>query len=129
MKFVEPMLIVAAGGAIGSVLRYALSLLAQRQAAIFPFGTLWANLLGCFVIGVVVTLATASPSITPGMRLFLATGICGGFTTMSSFIYELVQFVREHDYLYAGGYFVLTLAGCVALFFLGTLLVRLAWKG
>ena len=78
MKVLTSMLIVAAGGAIGSMLRYALSLLAQRQAVIFPFGTLWANLLGCFVIGVVVTLATATVSISPLMRLFLATGICGG---------------------------------------------------
>jgi len=129
MKVLTSMLIVAAGGAIGSMLRYALSLLAQRQAVIFPFGTLWANLLGCFVIGVVVTLATATVSISPLMRLFLATGICGGFTTMSSFVYELTTFVRDHAYLYAGGYLVLTLMGCVVLFYLGTFLVRVVWKG
>jgi CrcB protein len=129
MKLLTSMLLVAAGGAIGSILRYGLSLLTQRHAVIFPAGTLAANLLGCFAIGVVMAWATAAPAITPAMRLFLATGICGGFTTMSSFIYEVGAFARDHDYLYAGAYCVATLAGCAALFWLGTALVRALWKG
>ena len=122
------MLLVGAGGALGSVLRYSLSLIAQRYSVTFPHGTLWANLLGCLVIGMVVTLATTTESLTPSLRLFLATGICGGFTTMSSFIYELVQFVRDHAYFYAGVYFSLTLAGCVAMFCIGVWLVQWALK-
>jgi len=78
--------------------------------------------------GMVVTLATATESISPTMRLFLATGICGGFTTMSSFIYELVQFVKDHEYLYAGAYFSLTLVGCMAMFCLGAWLVQWTLK-
>ena len=128
MRFLIPMLIVGTGGALGSVLRYSLSLMAQRYSVTFPHGTLWANLLGCLVIGIVVTLATATESLTPSMRLFLATGICGGFTTMSSFIYELAQFVKDHEYFYAGTYFSLTLVGCVAMFGLGVWLVQWALR-
>ena len=129
MKYLFPILLVASGGAVGSVLRYLLSLLSQRQSVTFPHGTLWANLLGCLIIGIVVTLAATTESLSPNLRLLLATGLCGGFTTMSSFIYELMQFMRDREYLYAGGYLVLTLVGCVAMFVLGTLAVRLAQKG
>ena len=128
MRYLTPILVVGTGGALGSVLRYLLSLLAQRYSVTFPHGTLWVNLLGCLAIGMVVTLAMATESISPSMRLFLATGICGGFTTMSSFVYELVQFVKDHEYLYAGAYFSLTLAGCVAMFCLGVWLVQWTLK-
>ena len=115
---------VGSGGAFGSILRYSLSLLAQRFSVTFPHGTLWANLLGCLVIGMVVTLATTTESLTPTLRLFLATGICGGFTTMSSFIYELTQFLKDHEFFYAGAYFSLTLVGCMGLFCIGVWLVQ-----
>ena len=128
MRFLVPLLIVGAGGALGSVLRYSLSLLAQRFSVTFPHGTLGANLLGCLVIGVVVTLAATTESVTPTLRLFLATGICGGFTTMSSFIYELTQFVRDHEFMYAGAYLSLTLVGCMAMFCLGAWLVQWTLK-
>jgi CrcB protein len=128
MRYLAPILVVGTGGALGSVLRYLLSLLAQRYSVTFPHGTLWANLLGCLAIGMVVTLATATESISPSLRLFLATGICGGFTTMSSFIYELVQFSKDHEYLYAGAYFSLTLFGCMAMFCLGAWLVQWTLK-
>ena len=128
MRCLFPLRGVGAGGALGSVLRYCLSLIGQRFSVTFPHGTLWANLLGCLVIGIVVTLASTTESLTPSMRLFLATGICGGFTTMSSFIYELVQFVKDHEFLYAGAYFSLTLVGCVAMFCLGAWLVQWTLK-
>ena len=124
MWYLTPILVVGAGGALGSVLRYLLSLLAQRASVTFPHGTLWANLLGCLVIGMVTTLATSTSSLTPAQRLFLATGICGGFTTMSSFIYELAQFVRDREFFYAGAYFAITLVGCMALFWVGAWLVQ-----
>jgi CrcB protein len=123
-----PVLLVGGGGALGSILRYGLSLLAQRYSVTFPHGTLWANLLGCLVIGVVTTLATNTSAVTPAMRLFLATGICGGFTTMSSFIYELAQFVRDREWMFAGAYLVITFAGCMLMFWIGVWLVQWALK-
>jgi CrcB protein len=126
MRWWMPFLYVGVGGAMGSVLRYLLSLLAQRFSLSFPYGTLAANLLGCLVIGAVMTLAASSVSLTPAWRLFLATGICGGFTTMSSFVYELMRFVQDRAFFQAGGYFVLTLAGCVLMFVLGAWVTRWA---
>jgi len=128
MKYLIPILVVGAGGAIGSIMRYLLTVLSQRHTVSFPHGTLWSNLLGCFIIAVVVSLAGTTESLSPAMRLFLATGICGGFTTMSSFIYELTKFVQDQEYLYAGGYLVVTLVGCMAMFYLGSLLVRAVMK-
>ena len=129
MKTVFPFLVVGAGGFVGSVMRYALSLMGQRASITFPHGTLWSNLLGCLVIGVVTALAAKTEALSPTMRLLLATGFCGGFTTMSTFTYELFKFVQASEYLYASGYFLLTMAGCAAAFCLGTLAVTLIVKG
>jgi len=123
-----PILFVGTGGFIGSALRYLLSLMGQRYSITFPHGTLWANLLGCFTIGIVTALATETELLTPSARLFLATGICGGFTTMSTFNYEMFQLVQESEYLYASGYLFMTLAGCAIMFWLGTLGIRLIVK-
>lgn len=124
-----PVFVVGAGGCAGSVLRYLVSLLAQRCSISFPHGTLWVNLLGCLAIGAIATLAATTEAISPTTRLLLATGFCGGFTTMSSFIYELAQFLREDEYAYAAGYFGLTFFGCMAMFYVGSLLVKLLLKG
>lgn len=124
-----PILAVGAGGFAGSVLRYALSLAGQRFSATFPHGTLWANLLGCLVLGVVTALAEEAEVLSPSLRLFWATGLCGGFTTMSTFMYELARFGQDSEYWVASGYFAATLAGCAAAFWAGTLAVRLWLKG
>ena len=128
MKTLMPILCVGTGGFIGSVLRYLLSLAGQRYSITFPHGTLWANVLGCFAIGAVTALATETEMLSPSARLFLATGICGGFTTMSTFNYEMFKLVQESEYLYASGYLFMTLAGCAIMFWLGTLGIRLIVK-
>ena len=123
------MLAVGAGGFIGSMLRYGLSLAGQRFSVTFPHGTLWANLLGCLVLGVVMALAAETEILSPSARLFWATGLCGGFTTMSTFMYELARYGQDSEYWVASGYFAATLAGCAAAFWAGTLAVRLWMKG
>lgn len=123
-----PILMVGAGGFIGSVLRYLLSLLGQRFSFTFPHGTLWANLLGCLALGIVTALATETETLSPTTRLFLATGICGGFTTMSTFTYETFQFAQDSEYLYAAVYFVATIAGCAAMFCVGLFAVKFMMK-
>lgn len=128
MKTIIPFLVVGTGGFIGSVMRYALSLLGQRISVTFPHGTLWSNLLGCLVIGVVTALAAKTEVLSPTMRLLLATGLCGGFTTMSTFTYEMFKFVQASEYLYASGYFMLTLVGCAVMFCLGMLAVTFVTK-
>ncbi len=123
------MLAVGAGGFIGSVLRYGLSLAGQRLSITFPHGTLWANLLGCLVLGMVVALAAETEILSPSARLFWATGLCGGFTTMSTFMYEMSRFAQDSEYWVASGYFAATLAGCGMAFWLGSLAIRLWMKG
>jgi fluoride exporter len=128
MKYLVPSLVVGAGGFVGSVMRYGLSILAQQYSISFPHGTLWANLLGCLIIGIVTAVASSTEILSPTMRLLLATGICGGFTTMSSFVYELVQLLRENDNFLAASYFLLTLLGCILMFWLGSVATRLILK-
>ena len=107
-------LLVGAGGFAGSVSRYGLSVVAQRLSIEWPAGTLAANVLGCLVIGVVTAIFARGESLTPEIRLFLATGFCGGFTTMSSLVYETAAMLRASEYLhafvYAAGTFFLSLA-------------------
>ena len=122
-------LAVGTGGFAGSVLRYGLSLAGQRFSATFPHGTLWANLLGCFVLGAVMALAAEAEILSPSARLFWATGLCGGFTTMSTFIYEMSRFAQDSEYWVAAIYFAATLAGCALAFLAGTLAVWWLMKG
>lgn len=123
------MLAVGAGGFVGSVLRYGLSLAGQRFSISFPHGTLWANLLGCLLLGAVTALAAETEIFPPSARLFWATGLCGGFTTMSTFMYEMSRFGQDAEYWTASGYFLATIVGCALAFWAGTLAVRLLMKG
>lgn len=129
MKTWIPIVAVGAGGFIGSVLRYGMSLAGQRFSVTFPHGTLWANLLGCLLLGAAMALAAETEILSPSARLFWATGLCGGFTTMSTFVYELSRFGQDSEYWMASGYFAGTLAGCALAFWGGTLAVRLLMKG
>jgi len=117
---------VGVGGFIGAVMRYLASLIAAGWSLVIPYGTLLSNVLGCFVIGIVAALAADTEAISPNARLFLATGLCGGFTTMSSFVYELAQYVRSDEWLMAAVYFGATVVGSVMMFSVGMLLVALA---
>ena len=91
------LLLVALGGAFGSVLRYAGSGWAQRlfPATIFPVGTFVVNLTGSLLIGLVAGLVEYRQLIGPGPRLFLVVGILGGYTTFSAFSLETVILLRE----------------------------------
>lgn len=120
---------VGVGGFIGAAMRYLASLATAGWSVVIPYGTLISNLAGCFVIGVVAGLAADTQSFSPNARLFLATGVCGGFTTMSSFVYELAQYVRSDELLIGAAYFGLTLAGSILMFYAGTLVVTMARAG
>lgn len=85
-------LLVALGGAIGALSRYGISLLMNRGS--FPWGTLCVNLIGSFVIGLVV-FCGAKQSWSQGALLFVVTGILGGFTTFSAFSLENLQLIQD----------------------------------
>ena len=79
------LLLVALGGALGSVARFLLSKVVQENAAMaFPFGTFVVNVVGCFLIGLIYGLSARSNAVGADLRLLLTTGFCGGFTTFST---------------------------------------------
>jgi CrcB protein len=129
MKNVFAIFAVGSGGFIGSVLRYLLSQLCQRVSITFPYGTLWANFLGCLLLGIITGIAAETQSLSPSARLFFATGLCGGFTTMSSFTYETFRLFQDSEYLYGAGYLATTILGCIVLFGVGLFGTRLLLKG
>lgn len=124
-KMLFPLIYVGLGGLLGAVFRYLTTLATQGISMTFPYGTLISNLLGCFVIGIVATLAMGSTLLSTEARLFLATGVCGGYTTLSSLVYELAQFLDDGEFLHASVYFAATFVGAVLAFYLGTVLITL----
>jgi CrcB protein len=88
-------LMVCIGGALGSGARYLFSTAANRLFGNFPFGTLGVNVIGSFLISVTMVLALERTAITESTRLFLVTGILGGFTTYSSFNYETLHLAQS----------------------------------
>ncbi|MCX7789367.1 MAG: fluoride efflux transporter CrcB, partial [Chloroflexaceae bacterium] len=96
---------IALGAAIGANLRYGLSTwAAQRLGTAWPYGTFLVNVLGCLTIGILLTLAATRLSLSEPLRLFLVTGLLGGFTTFSTFGYEGFTLITRGDWLGAGLY-------------------------
>jgi fluoride exporter len=100
------LLIIGTGGFIGSIARYTLGLLGLKIfQGTFPLGTFAANMLGCFLVGIVFGLFEKD-LLSSNWRFFLATGFCGGFTTFSTFSLENIQMLRTGEYfsfsIYAG---------------------------
>lgn len=121
----QNILAVAGGAAVGAVARYTLgSWVAARLGASFPFGTLLINLVGCLLIGVVLTLAVEYLSIGETLRLLLVTGVLGGFTTFSSFGYETFSLILRGQLFAALAYVALSVAGGLLCVAAGSWLVR-----
>jgi fluoride exporter len=96
-------LIVALGSGIGGMLRYYLSDFVQKNStSLFPFGTLTVNIIGSFLIGLILFYLDSIKMITAEMRLFLTVGLCGGLTTFSTFSFETIKLIQDSEYLLAG---------------------------
>jgi CrcB protein len=120
------MLAVALGAAVGANLRYGVSLWAARSfGTAFPYGTLIINLLGCLVIGALLTLAATRLPLSEPLRLLLVTGLLGGFTTFSSFGYESYALITAGNWLAAGIYVGASVVVGLIAVFLGAGLMRL----
>lgn len=118
-------LIVMAGGALGTAARYLLGgFAAERWGTLFPYGTFIINLSGCLAIGFIGTLALERSLIGPEMRIFLMVGILGGFTTFSSFGFETMKLLEESNYLYAAFYSFGSLFLGILAVYLGMILAR-----
>ncbi len=120
------LLLVCLGGAIGSGARFLASGWMERAlGAQFPFGTLLVNVTGSFLIAVFIELSLRTGWISPDLRLFLTTGVMGGFTTYSSFNYESLRLVQDGRAGAAALNVGLTLVGCALAGVLGLAAARL----
>jgi len=97
--YLNQLMIVGAGGFIGSVLRFMVGGWVQRLAVagLFPYGTLVVNVLGCLLIGFLGGLAEYRQLLGPGQRLFLMIGVLGGFTTFSTFAFETLSLAQDAE--------------------------------
>src|SRR5262245_10669326 len=94
---------LALAGGIGTLARYWLNGLAQRIVReTFPCGTLAVNVVGCFLIGLVMHLVRQGQAMSPDARTFVIVGLLGGFTTFSAFGYETFDLIRDGSILHAG---------------------------
>ena len=108
-------LITGAGGFFGSGLRYlSQRWIAQLLPVSFPYGTLFINILGSFLIGIIFALGDKTRVLTPEMRMFLAVGFCGGFTTFSSFSLDSYGLLKDGQYLYFSIYMIASIAACIS---------------
>jgi CrcB protein len=108
----KSVLLVALGGALGSVARYKLAGLILLQTPVwrFPLGTFVVNVLGCIVIGILAGLAIKYEALQGDARLFLFTGVLGGFTTFSAFGLETFHLIRRGELAIAFGYVLASVA-------------------
>jgi CrcB protein len=94
-----PLVLIAVGGAIGSVARYLFSTAVLRATgSLFPIGTFAVNVVGCFVFGAIAGAAEQRVQLTPELRLFLLVGVLGGFTTFSSYAFESFALIRDGQF-------------------------------
>ncbi len=111
------LLFVGIGGGLGSILRYVISVFVGRHVPIvFPMGTLLVNISGCFLIGVFYSVFARHTDFNPEWRLFLITGICGGYTTFSTFSYDGLILLKQGSNLS----FMLYVLGSVVIGLLAT---------
>ncbi|MDH1113138.1 fluoride efflux transporter CrcB [Rhizobium pusense] len=117
--------LVAAGGAIGSVFRYLVGVWSVRLAGVnFPWGTLTVNVVGSFLIGLLVELVARRLNAPMEMRLFLVTGVLGGFTTFSSFSLDAVSLFERGALGLSAVYVLASLSVSIAAVFAGLALGR-----
>jgi CrcB protein len=108
---------VALGGALGAVARYAISLIPVKSE--FPVLTLLTNIFGAILIGFIVGLNDKRGDVSPNSVLFWKTGVCGGFTTFSTFSLEAYKLFESKAYVLGGAYVALSVCCCLIGVFLG----------
>lgn len=109
---------VGIGGALGAVCRYLLGMIPVKPESGFPAITFLINIMGAFCIGLLAALSTKNAGMDPRMLLFLKVGICGGFTTFSTFSLESFALISEGKMITAFVYMVLSFSiGVLAVFF------------
>lgn len=117
---IKSVLIVGIGSFIGGALRYLISTLFKQYCTQgFPWGTLLVNLMGCFIFGIIFALFSKYSSTSHPWCLLLTTGLCGGFTTFSTFAYESVLMLQQGNLSGFISYVATSLIAGISLFALG----------
>ena len=117
-------LAVFIGGGIGSLLRFGIILASVHFNWQFPAGTLLANIISSILLGFVVGLAGIRVDISPVLKLFFITGLCGGFSTFSTFSYETLDLLNTGRYLWGTANIVMNVVLCIISVSLGILIAR-----
>jgi len=119
-------MIIGTGGFVGSISRYLIQQLMQEKFDTgFPIGTMAVNILGSFIIGLVYALSEKGNILSPEWRLFLAVGLCGGFTTFSSLAYESFQMIKLEQFFFVALYMGLSLFIGLIATYLGVISIKL----
>jgi CrcB protein len=122
---VQEAALIATGGALGSCLRYEVGRFVTARLGVgFPWGTLLVNVTGSFLLGVFLTVALERARVDPRVRLFVAVGFCGGYTTFSTFAYETLRLLEERSFLLAAANVAGSSVAGLAAVFAGALLAR-----
>ena len=122
----KTLLLIGSGGFLGSISRFLASRLVQNNiSSSFPFGTFIVNVSGCLIIGLIYGFSERSSLLTPGWKMFLALGFCGGYTTFSTFANENLSLLRDGEFFYFFLYTGLSVFLGIAATFLGVLISKI----
>ncbi|MCB0459270.1 MAG: fluoride efflux transporter CrcB [Flavobacteriaceae bacterium] len=120
----KQVLLVFLGGGVGSVLRYLVTRFLNNPTTGVPYGTFLVNIIGSFLIGIILGLALKNEALNQNHTLLLATGFCGGFTTFSAFAYENHLFLKSGNLTLLFGYTIASIVVGLLAVFLGIYIVK-----
>ena len=122
---INTILAIAAGGALGAVMRYGVNVGASKWLGHgFPYGTLTVNVLGSFIIGILVVVFAHLWQPSESIRFFIVTGVLGAFTTFSTFSLDFASLIERHEYLAGSVYLGTSVIASIAALFIGMAITR-----